>query len=522
MGLLLLFPVVLFFYSIYGVYYRLYLSPIADIPGPKLAAITRLYEAYYDLYLGGKYTFKIIELHKQYGPIIRISPWEIHISDPEFYDTVYASSASGHRRDKYDWFTKSFGMDNSVFATHKHDLHRVRRSALAPFFSMASVRRLQPVIQGRLDLLLERLRGFRDKDEVLMASWAFAAYTNDIVMEYCFGRCDNRLEAEDFDPSYRDASFFGSTAGSFMKHAPWVNNLMQALPMWAAASLHPAMASFMAQKRDNLAQIKDIQASAASKYQDLDDSDIPTIFHSILFSKLPPEEKTVTRLSDDAQVLTMAGTLTTAWVFELVMFWLIRQPTTLSKLKAELTTAIPRLDMIGNISLPVLEQLPYLTAVIKEGLRLTYGVSCRLARIDPDNAMVFTDAATGKEWTIPPGTPVGLTSVQIHHDERIFPDSKKFSPERWLDGKNRELDKYMVSFTGGSRQCLGMNLAYAEMYLGLSAIWRQWGSRECRGKDDVGIFDLWETGLGDVEIESDAFLPIQQPGTKGIRVKAFM
>jgi hypothetical protein len=40
------------------------------------------YEAYYDLILGGQYTFKIIELHKQYGPIIRISPWELHISDP--------------------------------------------------------------------------------------------------------------------------------------------------------------------------------------------------------------------------------------------------------------------------------------------------------------------------------------------------------------------------------------------------------------------------------------------------------
>lgn len=39
------------------------------------------YEAYYDLILGGQYTFKIIELHKKYGPIIRISPWELHISD---------------------------------------------------------------------------------------------------------------------------------------------------------------------------------------------------------------------------------------------------------------------------------------------------------------------------------------------------------------------------------------------------------------------------------------------------------
>ncbi|KAK0125722.1 hypothetical protein ONS95_000277 [Cadophora gregata] len=477
------------------------------------------YEAYYDLILGGKYTFKIIDLHKQYGPIIRISPWEIHISDPDFYDTVYASSASGQRRDKYDWFTKSFGMDSSTFATPQHDLHKLRKAALAPYFSMQSVRRLQPVIQERLDLLLERLREFRDKDEVLMASWAFAAYTNDIVMQYCFGRCDNRLEAEDFDPSYRDASFFGSTAGSFMKHAPWVNNLMQALPMWAAAALHPAMASFVAQKRDNLAQIKTIQASSTKS---TNDSEIPTIFHSILSSKLPPQEKTDTRLSDDAQVLTMAGTLTTAWVLEVVMYWLIRQPDILSKLKAELTTAIPDLDMIGTLPLPVLEKLPYLTAVIKEGLRLTYGVSCRLARIDPDNAMLFTDSDTGKSWTIPPGTPVGMTIVQLHHNEDIFPDSKKFSPERWLDSKNRVLDKYMVSFSSGSRQCLGINLAHAEMYLGLAAIWRQWGSRECRGVDDVGVFELYETGLRDVEIESDAFLPIQQPGTKGIRVKAFM
>ena len=117
---------------------------------------TSSYEAYYDLYLGGKYTFKIIELHKQYGPIIRISPWELHVSDPDFYETIYASSALGHRRDKYEWFTKSFGMDKSVFGTPGHDLHRMRRAALAPYFSMASVRRLQPVIQERVDVLLER------------------------------------------------------------------------------------------------------------------------------------------------------------------------------------------------------------------------------------------------------------------------------------------------------------------------------------------------------------------------------
>lgn len=47
--------------------YRLYLHPLARFPGPKWAAVTRLYEGYYDLYQSGQYTFKIAELHKQYG-----------------------------------------------------------------------------------------------------------------------------------------------------------------------------------------------------------------------------------------------------------------------------------------------------------------------------------------------------------------------------------------------------------------------------------------------------------------------
>ena len=159
------------------------------------------YEAYYDLWLGGQYTFKIIALHKEYGPIIRISPWEIHIADPDFYEVVYASSGSGHRRDKYEWFTKSFGLDNSVFATPGHDLHRLRRSALAPYFSMASVRRLQPLLQERVNKLLERFEGFRDTGEVLNTSWAYAAFTNGKLcrnllkkeLAYSENRCCNDL-----------------------------------------------------------------------------------------------------------------------------------------------------------------------------------------------------------------------------------------------------------------------------------------------------------------------------------------
>ena len=47
--------------------YSVWFGPLAKFPGPKLAAATLWYECYYDVVLGGQYTFKIKELHKQYG-----------------------------------------------------------------------------------------------------------------------------------------------------------------------------------------------------------------------------------------------------------------------------------------------------------------------------------------------------------------------------------------------------------------------------------------------------------------------
>ncbi|MCJ1318281.1 hypothetical protein MMC15_003609 [Xylographa vitiligo] len=82
-----------------GGIYRLRFSPIADFPGPKLAALTLWYEFYYDVVLRGQYTFHIRDLHRQYGPIIRINPYELDISDPAYIDTLYASKASGEKRD---------------------------------------------------------------------------------------------------------------------------------------------------------------------------------------------------------------------------------------------------------------------------------------------------------------------------------------------------------------------------------------------------------------------------------------
>ena len=99
----LLVAIALVCYVLYGIFYRLYLSPIASFPGPKLAALTLWYEFYYDVILDGRYTWKIAELHEQYGPIIRINPYEIHVIDPEFIDELYVGTSSKRKVEQWFW-----------------------------------------------------------------------------------------------------------------------------------------------------------------------------------------------------------------------------------------------------------------------------------------------------------------------------------------------------------------------------------------------------------------------------------
>jgi hypothetical protein len=157
--------------------YRLCFSPIAHFPGPKLAAATFWYEFYYDVILGGQYYFKIKRLHEQYGsPVIRINPKELHVLTPSFADELYAGAT--RNRDKWAYKTKALGVVNSTFTTDPHDLHRLRRSALSPFFAKGVVRGLQPLIDAKIAQLLNRLDGARKTGRIITFNHALAAFTN--------------------------------------------------------------------------------------------------------------------------------------------------------------------------------------------------------------------------------------------------------------------------------------------------------------------------------------------------------
>ena len=175
-----------------------------------------------------------------------------------------------------------------------------------------------------------------------------------------------------------------------------------------------------------------------------------TIFHELLNApSLPASEKTEIRLHHEAQSFVGAGTETTAHALRVATFHLADKPHLVRKLREEFRTLPQGLEPIPLLQ--KLEQLPYFTGVLLEGLRLSYGAVTRLPRIDPDNAIVY------KKFVIPPGTPVGMSHLLMYHDESIYPDSYAFKPERWVDpADRRRLERYFEPFLRGTRNCMGI------------------------------------------------------------------
>ena len=228
----------------------------------------------------------------------------------------------------------------------------------------------------------------------------------------------------------------------------------------------------------------------------------PTVFHSLRDDPdLPLSEKSLPRLVMEAQSLIGAGTLTSTHMLSITTYHILANPPILHKLVEELEEAIP--DIAPPCPLQTLEQLPYLSAVISEGLRVSYGTVHRLQRVHPDNALIFRD------WIIPPGTPVSMSSLSMHDDQSIFPEPRKFDPERWL-GPERDLrQKYLFSFGRGARQCVGMNLAEAEMHMALAMVFRSLGRK-------MELFDTQRER--DVDVKHDFMVTNPGMDSRGVRV----
>ncbi|KAF2624794.1 cytochrome P450 [Macroventuria anomochaeta] len=498
--------VLFFLYLTVNVIYQLYFSPLSKLPGPKLAAVTLWYEIYYDVFKWGRYYVKIKEMHEKYGPIVRINPFELHVSDPSFIDTLYTRSAP---RDKHAYMTGQFGNPLVTFSTDDHFHHRIRRAALNPFFSKQRVLGLQDLIWTHVEKLCGRLEEFKASERLLPSGNAFGCLTADVIIEYSMGHQQNALDDPDFAPLFTQAAKKFASMGVFTKHLPWIHTVMRALPQHWIAKASPEYGAMLAFRYLNNARVREVfdrKCKAGNGDADAKISRRRTIFDDLFDSELPSEEKSLERLSQESQLIVGAALDTTAHALNTTLFHLLATPSKLAKLKAELGKTTP--DRRTHTPLPLLENLPYLSAVINEGLRLSYGVSSRNARL-AHSPLLY------ESYVIPAFTPVSMSAPFTHHDESVFPDSYTFIPERWLDsngefgGKTpdgRPLDRFLMSFGKGARQCAGMNLAKAEMYITLTALVRRFD------------FELWESSRRDVDLVHDLFLPGVDRESKGVRV----
>lgn len=309
------------------------------------------------------------------------------------------------------------------------------------------------------------------------------------------------------------------------KHFPWLHALTTGLPESMAKRLDPDLAALARVHKgieDQIHEIKQERSISPEKAALADNNQ--TIFHEILNNpNLPASEKEAKRIWQDGYVTVVAGTLTTADALTWAVYGLLADPQSLRTLKEELATAFP--DPNASPALLTLENLPYLTAVLYEALRLSNGVSMRLSRIDPEKPILYpgsTGSAKGSSYSyvLPPGTPISMTGILIHLDSSYFEDPLAFKPERWMPNPPAHpLTKYLVPFTRGTRQCLGMNLAWSELYLTLGMLFRRYGSRSVRYDDDVGCLDLYEFDYKrDLEIVGDGALPLYSTDSKGVRI----
>lgn len=457
---------VVFVYIIGIAIYRLYLSPIAKFPGPPLAAVTYLYELYYDIVKRGKYTFKIRDLHARYGssksfpsvnelkqslliprtsgPIIRISPTELHINEPDYYDSLYSREG---RWEKNPFYVNALGVPTSGFATIDHDLHRLRRAAINPFFSKQKVTQLQPVIQRLADKLCKKFERIKGTDEVVPMECAFDAFTMDVITEYSLDTNFGYLDHPGWSSDFRELERAFGEMGYMQKLFPPMIDIMNGLPDWLVLWMDPKSKLLLDFIRNcNVIAEKMLTETDGKKYEEKEHQ---TIFYEIIHSDLPPIEKLPKRLEAEAATILGAGAVTTAWTLTVAIYHLTVQPQKLERLQNEIRSIMP--DPYQPAKLQQLERLPYLTCVIMESLRLSNGVSTRLARVAPDRSIYFRD------WEIPKGTPVGMTSTLIHQNPDIFPQPLEFIPERWLDPQERKrMERYLVPFSKGTRQCAGI------------------------------------------------------------------
>ncbi|KAL4914814.1 cytochrome P450 [Aspergillus aurantiobrunneus] len=293
---------------------------------------------------------------------------------------------------------------------------------------------------------------------------AYSCFTADVISKYCFEDPSGFVAQSEWEPNYRDVLKAIEAPVHIFRVFPFLKALTDIAPLfakWASSGVREMLIESNERMPARIRNARQGHETGVTKAHG-------SIFTAVLDAPLPDAEKA------DWSELHDADALNIPWV--------------------------------------ALEKLAYLRAVNSEGLRLSYGVSQRLAQIASKETLLYRGEHNGRdiEYSIPVGTPMGMSNAINHHNEEAFPDSHAFMPERSLgvdEAQRRRMEACLTSFSKGSRQCLGINLAYCNLYRALFAL-------------ALRVFPrmrLYETTVDDVRYDLDLFAPMPRKGSNGVR-----
>jgi cytochrome P450 len=163
------------------------------------------------------------------GPVVRITPDEVHLSDPENYEQIYHI---GSKYYKNPGFYNSFGIGYSTFSSIPNSVHAVRRAALNPMFSRKMVFALEDLVQEKAEKIVNRARCAFAAGEPLDVHHGFRAISVDVITDYAFNSCYNLLDQPDFGVKFFQRIMDLSPSLWFFQQWPWVQPIALSTPRW--------------------------------------------------------------------------------------------------------------------------------------------------------------------------------------------------------------------------------------------------------------------------------------------------
>ncbi|PMD47216.1 putative P450 monooxygenase [Hyaloscypha variabilis F] len=428
------------------VFYQFFLSPLRNVPGPYLARFTRLWEL--NSLRAGNFQRTQIAYHEKYGPVVRIAPNRYSITDPAAFKTIYGHGSKFIKSKFYYAFGHPDLTKLDLFSERDIASHALKRRRVSSLYSVTSLLSYEHFVDQNNLQLCSKLEQFAGTGRVFNVPTWMQYYAFDVIGSISVGKSFGYMEMET-DPrgilsAIHESMVYGSRVGLFPElHAP--------LAFVASKAKLPIpfdrVGDFITEQINNRRSGKftGVQGDFLDKLLDLKDA-----------GKIEEWDIQTTIGANIA-----AGSDTTAITLSAILYFLIKHPEKAKKLHQE----ISEYATSGKISDPVTfqegQKMPYLTAVIKEALRLHPATGMILSRIVPSGGAVLGD------YFFPAGSEVGCNPWLINANENIYgSDPRVFRPERWLEASESNsaaMDTNLFSFGTGARTCIGKNISLLEV-----------------------------------------------------------